>query len=317
MTSGLEAAFEKVKAAGRSKPRDGRFVVNQPMVEHWLDAIGDHNPIYIDESAARAAGHAGVVAPPAMIQVWTMVGLGASRPDDDPLGKILGLFDEAGYIGVVATNCEQTYHRYLHPGEQVNVTAELTDVVGPKQTALGEGYFITQKITWAVGDEDVAEMMWRIMKFRPADAQSGAAVPADLDPEQMIRPAASRDTQFFWDGINAHELRIQKRPDGTLQHPPAPALWNDKDVPTDYVVASGKGTVFSFVVHHAPQVPGRTLPFVIALVELSEGVRMLGELRGVDPATVEIGMDVRATYIDFPAGESGPAWTLYAWEPAS
>ena len=43
--------------------------------------------------------------------------------------------------------------------------------------------------------------------------------------------------------------------------------------PSDYLVASGKGTVFSFVVHHAPKVPGRTLPFVIALVELEEGVR--------------------------------------------
>ena len=286
------------------------------MVDHWLDAIGDRNPIYVDDAAAKAAGHPGVVAPPAMIQVWTMAGLGGVRADDDPLGKILGLFDEAGYIGVVATNCEQTYHRYLRAGEEVSVSAELTDVVGPKQTALGEGFFITQKITWQSGGEDVAEMVWRIMKFRPRDsAPSVSAVPADLDPEQMIRPAASRDTAFFWDGINAHELRIQKRPDGTLQHPPAPALWNDKDVPTGYVVASGKGTVFSFVVHHAPQVPGRTLPFVIALLELAEGVRMLGELRGIDPAKVEIGMDVRATYIDFPAGESGPAWTLYAWEP--
>jgi uncharacterized OB-fold protein/acyl dehydratase len=286
------------------------------MVDHWLDAIGDRNAIYVDDAAAKAAGHPGVVAPPAMIQVWTMAGLGGVRADDDPLGKILGLFDEAGYIGVVATNCEQTYHRYLRAGEEVSVSAELTDVVGPKQTALGEGFFITQKITWQSGGEDVAEMVWRIMKFRPRDsAPSVSAVPADLDPEQMIRPAASRDTAFFWDGINAHELRIQKRPDGTLQHPPAPALWNDKDEPTDYVVASGKGTVFSFVVHHAPQVPGRTLPFVIALVDLEEGVRMLGELRGIDPAKVEIGMDVRATYIDFPAGESGPAWTLYAWEP--
>ena len=286
------------------------------MVDHWLDAIGDRNPIYVDDAAAKAAGHPGVVAPPAMIQVWTMAGLGGVRADDDPLGKILGLFDEAGYIGVVATNCEQTYHRYLRAGEEVSVSAELTDVVGPKQTALGEGFFITQKITWQSGGDDVAEMVWRIMKFRPRDsAPSVSAVPADLDPEQMIRPAASRDTAFFWDGISAHELRIQKRPDGTLQHPPAPALWNDKDVPTDYVVANGKGTVFSFVVHHAPQVPGRTLPFVIALVELEEGVRMLGELRGIDPAKVEIGMDVRATYIDFPAGESGPAWTLYAWEP--
>ena len=312
----IQQAAERIRAAGKSKARAGRHPVNQPMVDHWLDAIGDRNPIYVDDAAATAAGHPGVVAPPAMIQVWTMAGLGGVRADDDPLGKILGLFDEAGYIGVVATNCEQTYHRYLRAGEEVSVSAELTDVVGPKQTALGEGFFITQKITWQSGGEDVAEMVWRIMKFRPRDsAPSVTAVPADLDPEQMIRPAASRDTAFFWDGINAHELRIQKRPDGTLQHPPAPALWNDKDVPTGYVVASGKGTVFSFVVHHAPQVPGRTLPFVIALVELEEGVRMLGELRGIDPAKVEIGMDVRATYIDFPAGESGPAWTLYAWEP--
>ena len=315
----IAAAAERIKAAGKSKPRNGRHAVNQPMVDHWLDAIGDKNPIYTDEAAAKAAGHPGVVAPPAMIQVWTMAGLGGARADDDPLGKILGLFDEAGYIGVVATNCEQTYHRYLRPGEQVNVTAELTDVIGPKNTALGEGFFITQKITWSVGQEPVADMMWRIMKFKPADRAAAAGVPDDLDADLMMRPAASRDTQFFWDGVNAHELRIQKRPDGTLQHPPVPAVWQDpkKEVaPSDYLVASGKGTVYSFVVHHAPQVPGRTLPFVIALVELEEGVRMLGELRGADPSAVKIGMPVAVTYIDFPASEDGPAWTLYAWEPA-
>ncbi|MGI9164616.1 MAG: bifunctional MaoC family dehydratase N-terminal/OB-fold nucleic acid binding domain-containing protein [Mycobacterium sp.] len=312
----IQQAAEKIKASGKSKPRKGRHAVNQPMVDHWLDALGDKNPIYVDEAAAKAAGHSGIVAPPAMIQVWTMMGLGGVRADDDPLGKIIGMFDDAGYIGVVATNCEQTYHRYLHPGEEVSVAAELTDVVGPKQTALGEGFFINQKITWSVDGEEVAEMLWRIMKFKPADKAAASGVPEDLDADLMMRPAASRDTQFFWDGVNAHELRIQKRPDGTLQHPPVPAIWQDKEAPVEYVVASGRGTVFSFVVHHAPQVPGRTLPFVIALVELEEGVRMLGELRGADPATVKIGMPVTATYIDFPDGESGPAWTLYAWEPA-
>lgn len=312
----IQKAAERVKAEGKSKPRKGRHPVNQPMIDHWLDAMGDKNPIYVDDDAARAAGHPGIVAPPAMIQVWTMFGLSGARPDDDPLGKIINLFDDAGYIGVVATNCEQTYHRYLRPGEEVSVTAELTDVTGPKQTALGEGFFITQKITWQVGDEDVAEMMWRIMKFRPKDAEeSTVAVPDDLDADAMMRPASSKDTKFFWDGVNAHELRIQKRPDGTLHHPPVPAIWQDKELTTDYVVASGKGTVFSFVVHHAPKVPGRSLPFVIALVELEEGVRMLGELRNVDPSKVEIGMPVRATYIDFPANDAGPAWTLYAWEP--
>lgn len=314
----IKAAAERVKTEGKSKPRVGRHPVNQPMIDHWLDAMGDKNPIYVDEAAAKAAGHPGTVAPPAMIQVWTMMGLGGVRPDDDPLGKILDLFDDAGYIGVVATNCEQTYHRYLRVGEEVSVTAELTDVIGPKNTALGEGFFITQKITWTAGDDEdnpVAEMMWRIMKFKPADKTAGAAVPDDLDADMMMRPASSRDTKFFWDGVNAHELRIQKRADGTLVHPPVPALWQAPDQPIDYVVASGKGTVFSFVVHHAPKVPGRTLPFVIALVELEEGVRMLGQLRNVDPATVEIGMPVRAIYIDFPEGKSGPAWTLYAWEP--
>jgi 3-oxo-4,17-pregnadiene-20-carboxyl-CoA hydratase alpha subunit len=319
-TDDIKAAAERVKAEGRSKPRVARHPVNQPMIDHWTDALGDENPIYHDEAAAKAAGHPGVVAPPAMIQVWTMMGLGGVRPDDDPLGKILELFDDAGYIGVVATNCEQTYHRYLRRGEEVSVAAELTDVVGPKQTALGEAFFITQTITWTVGDEDVAEMMWRIMKFIPADKEAAApsSVPDDLDADAAMRPASSKDTKFFWDGVNAHELRIQKRPDGSLQHPPVPALWQDakKEVAAfDYVVASGKGTVFSFVVHHAPKVPGRTLPFVIALVELEEGVRMLGELRNVDPAEVGIGMPVRATYIDFPEGDAGPAWTLYAWEP--
>lgn len=316
--SDLQSGIDQLKASGRSEPRVGRDPVNQPMIRHWVDAIGDDNPIYTDEAAARAAGHPGIVAPPAMIQVWTMMGLGGVRPDDDPLGKIIELFDGAGYVGVVATNCEQTYHRYLRPGEEVSVTAEITDVVGPKNTGLGEGYFITQKISWWVGEESVADMMWRMLKFLPADnkGQDSEAVsaPEDLDPTKMMRPSWSRDSKYFWDGVAEHELRVQRRPDGSLQHPPVPAVWKDKTETTDYVVASGKGTVFSYVVHHAPKVPGRSVPFVIALVELEEGVRMLGELRGVDAAAVQIGMPVRATYLDFPAGDAGPAWTLYAWE---
>lgn len=310
----IQEAIAEIKATVVAKPRDARDPVNEPTIKTWLEAIGDRNPIYTNEAAAKAAGHPGVVAPPAMIQVWTMFGLGGERPTDDPMGPMMELFDRAGYVGVVATNCEQTYHRYLRPGEQVTIASEMRDVVGPKQTALGEGWFINQHITWRVGDEDVAEMAWRILKFKPRESEQ-AVVPEGLDPDALMRPAVSHDTAFFWEGVTAHELRIQRRPDGTLQHPPVPAVWQDKEQAIDYVVAAGTGAVYSFVVHHAPKVPGRTLPFVIALVELEEGVRMLGELRGVDPAEVKIGMPVRATFLDFPAGESGPEWTLYAWEP--
>jgi uncharacterized OB-fold protein/acyl dehydratase len=315
--SEVQEVLAEIKAAGGAKPRAGRDPVNQPMINNWVEAIGDRNPIYVDEAAARGAGHPGIVAPPAMIQVWTMFGLAGERPKDDPMGPIIKLFDDAGYVGVVATNCEQTYHRYLQPGEQVSITAEMGDVIGPKQTALGEGYFINQHIVWRVGDEDVAEMNWRILKFKPAADTAETSVPEDLDADAMMRPASSRDTAFFWQGVKAHELRIQKLADGSLQHPPVPALWQDPAAPIDYVVSGGKGTVFSFVVHHAPKVPGRTLPFVVALVELEEGVRMLGELRNVDHAEVKIGMPVRTIYIDFPAGDSGPEWSLYAWEPGA
>jgi uncharacterized OB-fold protein len=327
------AATDTVRAAGTSAPIAGRDPINTPMINNWTEAIGDANPIYVDDSAARAAGYDGVVAPPAMAQVWTMRGLHGARADDDPLGQVTEILDAAGYSSVVATNCDSVYHRYTRPGEQVTIEAALTDVVGPKQTALGEGWFFTTKNIWKVGDEVVAEMDFRILKFRPAEKSeptdsaesvdnsvisSLGAGTDDFDPARMMRPTPSLDTVFFWDGVREHELRIQQRPDGSLQHPPVPALWKPKGENTDYVVASGRGTVYSYVVHHAPQVPGRRLPFVIALVELDEGVRMLGELRGVDPAEVRVGYPVQVEFLDFPSDTQNgtAAWTLYAWQPA-
>src|SRR5271163_2326712 len=197
----IREAIEKITATVVAKPRDARDPVNLPTIKNWVEALGDVNPIYVDEAAASAAGHPGIVAPPAMIQVWTMFGLARDRPKDDPMGPIMQLFDESGYVGVVATNCEQTYHRYLRPGEQVSITSEMGDVVGPKQTGLGEGFFINQHIVWRVGDEDVAEMNWRILKFKPRDSEASASVPEDLDSEAMMRPSLSRDTAFFWEGV--------------------------------------------------------------------------------------------------------------------
>ena len=326
------AAAEAIRADGGSARRAGRDPINMPMIRNWTEAIGDTNPIYEDDDAARAAGHPGVVAPPAMAQVWTMRGLGRTREADDPLGRMTELLDAEGFTSVVATNCDQTYHRYLQPGEEVTIESVLTDVVGPKTTGLGEGWFFTTRNLWRVGEELVAEMDFRILKFRPAattptasdriEAASGSSTD-DLVVGKLMRPSVSQDTRFFWEGVRAHELRIQQLADGTLQHPPVPALWKDRSEQTDYVVAAGTGTVYSFVVHHAPRVPGRTkFPFVIALVELDEGVRMLGELRDVDPETVRIGMEVEVDFLDMPGDDGADAafgtdpWTLYAWRPA-
>lgn len=302
MSESISEAADRIAAAGECAPRAGRDPINQPMINNWVEAIGDANPIYVDAGAARAAGHKGVVAPPAMAQVWTMGGLHYTRSSDDPLGLMMGILNDAGFTSVVATNCDQTYHRYLELGEEVTVTTKLDNVVGPKKTGLGLGWFVTTRNIWYVGDEAVAEMVFRVLKFAPE------AKPVADDVSEAIRPVVSQETEFFWEGARVGELRIQRVEDGSLRHPPIPAIWQDKAAPIDYVVASGKGTVFSFVVHHAPKVPGRTLPFVVALVELDEGVRVLGELRGIEPSEVEVGLPVEVEFLRIDENFTLPAW---------
>ncbi|HEY7323954.1 MAG TPA: OB-fold domain-containing protein [Streptosporangiaceae bacterium] len=302
------AAAERARAAGSSSPRLARDPVNLPVIRAWTDAIGDANPVYTDAGFAAQSVHGGLVAPPAMIQVWTMPGLRpASNGGDDPLGVMTAALDDAGFTSVVATNCDQTYARYLRPGEQLAVRAELLDVTGPKRTALGEGWFVTTRSTWYSGDEPVATMDFRVLKFRPpgSSASSAPAAPASAESASAatplgtaMLPPVSPDTEFFWAGTRQGELRIQRCGGcGVLRHPPGPACPRCGSIgKAEYQVAAGTGTVYSYVVHHHPPVPGKNLPIIVALVELREGVRMLGELTGVDPGDVSVGMPVRVSF---------------------
>ena len=242
-----------------------------------------------------------------------MPGLHGVRTDDDPLGQMSQVLDEAGYTSVVATNCDQAYHRYLKTGEQLSVQARLLDVTGPKRTALGEGWFVTTRSTWFSADEPVATMDFRILKFRPPDpAATPPPAAARENPTSPMLPLITPDTAFFWDGTAAGELRIQRcAACGALRHPPGPmcpACGAASD--GGYTVAAGTGEVFSYVVHHHPPVPGKRLPMVVALVHLPEGVRILGEMPGVRPDQVRIGLPVRVTFTQ--AGDMA----LPAWRPA-
>jgi uncharacterized OB-fold protein len=106
-------------------------------------------------------------------------------------------------------------------------------------------------------------MMFRVLKFRPDGNAAAAAV---------LRPVISRDTEFFWAGTAAGELRIQHcGACGLPRHPPGPACPRCGALRPKYVVAGGTGEVYSYVVHHHPPAPGRKVPFVVALVELAEG----------------------------------------------
>ena len=289
----IGAAAARIAARGDSRPRLARDPVNLPMIRNWVEAIG---------GSSWGADE----APPAMIQVWTMPGLHGVRGDDDPLGLILNVLDAAGYTSIVATNSSQEYHRYLKVGERLAVRSRLLDVAGPKRTALGEGWFVTTRSTWYSGDEPVGTMDFRVLKFRPG----GTPAPAPVRESPVMRPVVSRDTEFFWDGARAGELRVQRCAKcGALRHPPGPMCPSCGTTATgDYVVVAGTGEVYSYVVHHHPPIPGRQLPIVIALVQLPEGVRMVGELLDVKPDAVRIGLPVQADFARIDDDLTLPVW---------
>jgi len=267
--------------------------VNTAMIRHWVEAIGDENPVYLDPEAAAASTHGGIIAPPTMLQAWTMQGLrprGGGRSVQDELMRLL---DSAGFTSVVATNCEQEYRRDLRPGDHLSVTSTIESVSPEKRTALGTGHFVTTRQTYTDGSgEVVATMLFRILKYSPKRSEPVA----DAKPPRP-RPAITRDNAFWWEGIKAGRLLIQRCGGcGTLRHPPRPMCPRCQSLEWDTIESSGRGTVYSFVVSHYPQVPAFDYPLAIGLIELEEGTRLVSNVVDVDPADVHVGMPVEVVF---------------------
>jgi uncharacterized OB-fold protein/acyl dehydratase len=304
---GRDGLLEKLKSfEGREvgAPEVAPDPVNQPMIRHWVEAIGDENPVYTDEAAAAASVHGGIVAPPVMLQAWVMRGLRPRRDAANPREELMGLLDDAGFTSVVATNCEQEYHRYLRPGDHLRATTVIDSVSPEKQTALGRGHFVTTRIDYRdQHGELVASMRFRILKFKPAATR--AARP------NRPRPALTQDNAFFFEGAKQGKLLIQHCVScGRLRHPPRPMCDVCHSLEWDTVEASGRGVVYSFVVNHHPQVPAFDYPLVVGLVELEEGTRLVSNVVGVEPAAVHVGMPVEVEFVAF-----DPELTLPQFHP--
>jgi acyl dehydratase/uncharacterized OB-fold protein len=295
------ALLERVREyIGKTGPdRRTRDDVNQAMIRHWCDAMTDYNPVYTDVEAAARTVHGGIVAPPMMLDTWAMPGLPRYMPAGEDTPKKPGLsdsvfavLDEAGFTSVVATNTTHEYRRYLRPGDRLHLRQTLTDVSPEKQTGLGVGHFVT----WVTeyfdqNDEQVGSVEFRVLKFKPG---TGRQMPQSDDkpaaPPVRPRPGISRDTQFFWDGIDAGELRIQKcRGCEALHHPPMVRCAGCGSYDLGYVVSKGRGKVYSFVEVEYPRIPAFDYPLLVVLVELEEGTRILSNVVGASADDVEVG----------------------------
>ncbi len=117
-----------------------------------------------------------------------------------------------------------------------------------------------------------------------------------MSKAQRMRPVIGHDNKPWWDRIDEGELPIQRCCEcGTLRHPPRPMCWKCQSLESEHIDASGKGTVYSYVVVHKPEVPGYEYPLAVGLIELEEGTRIVSNIVGIDPKDIEIGMAVEVS----------------------
>jgi uncharacterized OB-fold protein len=117
------------------------------------------------------------------------------------------------------------------------------------------------------------------------------------------RPGLTHDNAFFWDGVKRRKLLIQRCAGcGELRHPPGPMCPGCQSLEWDAVEASGRGTVYSYVVAHYPATPPFDYPHVIALIQLDEGTRLVSNVVGTPLAEVRIGMPVELEFAEVEEG---------------
>ena len=114
-----------------------------------------------------------------------------------------------------------------------------------------------------------------------------------------VVPVANADTQPFWEGCARGVLLLQRC--GACQsyrHPPSPICPQCLSDRHEWVEASGRGTVYTFVVVRETRARGwdKLVPYVVAVVTLEEGPRMLTNITNVAPEEVKIDMPVAVTF---------------------
>lgn len=301
--------YERLKAfEGRpaATAAVGKDPVNAPMIRHWCEAMGDANPAYQGPEA---------IAPPTMLQAWTMGGLAGHTDRSGAFDALFALLDGAGYTSVVATDCEQEYLRQLRPGDEITFDAVIEAVSERKTTKLGVGHFVTTRMDVRADGQLAGTHRFRILKYAPhaphapqtpharqaPHAPQTPEAPEGRKPEppapRRPRPVINRDNAGFWAGVAGHRLLIQRCTEcRTLRFPWLPGCSRCGSPEWDTVEASGAGTVFSYVVLHHPPFPAFDPPYAVGLVELAEGVRMVSNIVGVPHDRVRIGMPVRLAF---------------------
>jgi uncharacterized OB-fold protein len=126
-------------------------------------------------------------------------------------------------------------------------------------------------------------------------------------------PVVDEDSRHYWEALRQHRLLLQRcRACDRLRFPPMPTCPFCASRDTDETEVSGRGTIYSWISVERALDPAfaADVPFVVAVVELDEGPRVVGRIRGTAGAgTADFGTGVQAEYVDH------DGWTELRFSP--
>lgn len=186
---GLPAALTAIATPDMPAHRASEVPVSEHAIRAWCAALGEDNPIYRDEQAALDAGLDGVIAPPALLQTWTMpIGLPSAASFPTLHTQARRISHAHGFTAVVATDYEQEYLLPIRPGDRLTERSWIASVSDRKNTALGTGHFVTIAFEFHNQHQQlVGRMHARTLYFIPATKTPSTA---------PTRPPAVPDSQL-------------------------------------------------------------------------------------------------------------------------
>ena len=137
---------------------------------------------------------------------------------------------------------------------------------------------------------------------------------SEAKPQRKPLPRIDEESRPWWEALARRELYVQACGScGTRRLPPRALCPACLSSAVRWLRCSGRGVVYAHTVTFQNQAPGfrEALPYVLAIVELEEGPRLMTNVVGCDPRAVRIGMPVEVVFEDVT-----PEVTLATFRPA-
>ena len=162
--------------------------VNRAQIWQWCSAMGDNNPLYLDDDYRNQTEFDRVVAPPAMMQMWTMRDINdnyAPGSTDAHPYQVFESMTAMGYPDNVAVSYQISFYRYLVEGDRPKHFTTVVTISERKSTSLGEGFFVTERVEYLTQDEQpFAEALITYFQYRAADRQTAKAPHSEQQQNQ-------------------------------------------------------------------------------------------------------------------------------------